>query len=64
MRYAFFPDSRRLVIEEGGLRAVYDTGDHYIQGVSQSQSSTTTLVFRSQHGPVDVQKLKRVDREQ
>ena len=64
MRYAFFPDSRRLVIEEGGLRAVYDTGDHYIQGVSQSQSSTTTLVFRSQHGLVDVQKLKRVDREQ
>jgi hypothetical protein len=52
------------VIERGGFRAVYDTGDHLIQAVSQSQSSTTTLVFRSQHGLMDVQKLKRVDREQ
>jgi hypothetical protein len=60
MRYAFFPSSRRLVIEDSGVRAVYDTGDHHIQGVSQSQSSSTMLAFRSQHGVVDVQQLRRV----
>ena len=36
MRYAFFPISRRLVVEDSGARAVYDTGDHHIQGVFQS----------------------------
>ncbi len=61
MRYAFFPRSRRLVIQERGVRGVYDTGDHEIQGVSQSQSSTTMLAFHSQHGLVELQKLQRVE---
>jgi len=37
MRYAFFPESRRLVVETRDGRATYDTGSHYIIGVSQQQ---------------------------
>ena len=36
IRYAFFPISRRLVVEDSGARAVYNTGDHHIQDVFQS----------------------------
>ncbi len=36
MRYAYFPESRRLAIEEGSGVVVYDTGEHAISGVSQS----------------------------
>ncbi len=31
-----FPETRRLAIEEGSGVAVYDTGEHHISGVSQS----------------------------
>src|SRR5436305_1704686 len=37
LRYAFFPDTHRLAIDEAGRISVYDTGDHYISGVSQQQ---------------------------
>lgn len=54
MRYAFFPTARRLVIEDGTKRTVYDTGEHIISGVSQQQSSDRTLTFQSQLGVVDI----------
>ncbi len=54
MRYAYFPASRRLAIQEGGQVRVYDTGDHQIGGVSQQQSGVQSLVFTSQFGPVRV----------
>ena len=31
MRYAFFPESRRLAIDDGGRITVYDTGDHRLE---------------------------------
>jgi hypothetical protein len=37
LRYAFFPDSRRLVIDDQGMISVYDTGNH--------------LIFRHGEGP-------------
>jgi len=57
MRYAFFPGVRRLVVEDGGRRVIYDTGAHVIGGVAQQQSSGRTLTFSSQHGTVDLSQL-------
>ena len=61
MRYAAFPERHRLVIDDHGTLAIYDTGDHRISGVSQSQSSDSTLTFVSQLGVVRLSDLKRVD---
>lgn len=61
MRYAFFPRARRLIIEDGGKRTVYDTGEHIIIGVSQQQSSDRTLSFQSQLGSVVAADLQVVD---
>lgn len=60
VRYAVFPDTRRLAIERDGRVEVRDTGDHRIGGVSQSQGGTTALRFTSQHGDVDLESLRRV----
>ncbi len=57
MRYAFFPDSRRLAISLGGKVTVYDTGDHRLGGFSQQQSGDQSLTFTSQHGLVQVADL-------
>ena len=50
-----------LVIDDHGKMEIYDTGDHRISGVSQSQSTDSTLTFVSQHGVVRISDLKRVD---
>jgi len=62
VRYAFFPKTRRLVIEEDGRRSIYDTGDHRISGVSlQQHGGSRSLAFRSQHGPVRLDELTRLE---
>ena len=58
MRYAFFPDKHRLLIERDGKAMTYDSADHMIDGVSQQNSGS--LAFRSQHGEVRVADLKTV----
>ncbi len=60
-RYAFFPDKHRLLIEQNGRLAIYDSGDHRIGGVAQQASAGPRLSFTSQHGPVRLDDLKRVD---
>ncbi len=59
-RYAFFPDARRLLIEDDGKLTTYDTGDHKIRGVSQAQSSARHLAFMSQDGEVKLEQLRAV----
>ena len=61
MRYAYFPETRRLAIERDGILSLHDTGDHRISGVSQQQSGTRDLAFTSQHGAVKLHELKRLD---
>lgn len=63
LRYAFFPQQRRLVVDRDGDVQQYDTGDHAIHGVSQSGhgSHRGALSFTSQHGDVDLDTLRRVD---
>jgi hypothetical protein len=60
LRYAVFPDTRRLVIDDQGAITVYDTGSHRIFGVAQAQSSGQTLSFTSQDGLVRVTDLRVV----
>jgi hypothetical protein len=61
LRYAVFPETRRLAIQDGQRVAVYDTGDHRIFGVAQAQSHGQTLTFTSQTGLVRVSELPKVD---
>lgn len=60
MRYAYFPQSRRLAIESGSGVAIYDTGEHHITGVSQSNGS---LGFTGQAGAVNLARLRRIEAE-
>lgn len=62
MRYAYFPDARRLVVEVGGTLSVYDTGEHRIGGVSQQQSGSQSLTFSSQRGQLSTLDLPLVSR--
>ena len=63
LQYAFFPQQRRLVIRQGGTVQQYDTGDHRISGVGQSQSGSGpggSPVFSTDQGPVALNTLKKV----
>ena len=61
MRYAVFPETRRLVLDDHGTVSLYDTGSHRIFGVAQAQSGDQTLSFTSQEGLVKVADLRRVE---
>jgi len=50
MHYACFPDARRVAVKQAEIVTLYDSGDHRISGVSQSQSTTQQLSFSSQNG--------------
>lgn len=59
VRYAFFPDKQRLAVEQDAKVKQYDTGDHRISGVSQSQGGQGgKLRFTSQNGDVDLASLR------
>jgi hypothetical protein len=60
VRYAFFPDKHRLLIEQDGALSAYDSADYRITGVSQQQSQTKTLAFATREGSVDLSQLKKV----
>jgi hypothetical protein len=58
MRYACFPQIHRLAIERDGKLTIYDTGIHRLSGFSQQQSTTQSLSFTSQDGPVRLEDLR------
>lgn len=60
LRYAVFPSTHRLAIEDGGKVSTYDTGDHRISGVGQAQGGGATITFTSQHGTVRVADLRKL----
>jgi len=57
LRYACFPGSRRLAIQQGGQVRIYDTGEHRISGFSQQRGGDQSLTFTSQYGLVPVADL-------
>lgn len=61
LRYAYFPESRRLAVETDGVLSLYDTGDHDIGGVSQAQGGSRTLRFSGRNGEIALDQLKRVE---
>jgi hypothetical protein len=61
MRYAFFPESRLLVVDIVGTVTAYDSGEHRISGVAQQQSHDQTLSFRSEAGEIDLASFTQVD---
>jgi hypothetical protein len=57
-RYAYFPQARRLAVQQGGQVTVYDTLDHQIGGVQQQQGgSNGSQSFSSQFGTFTVDSL-------
>lgn len=62
VRYAYFPNSRRLAIKAGGEVWVYDTEDHQIGGFSQQQGYGGSILLSSQYGTVDLSRLPVVSR--
>ncbi|MBK8399170.1 MAG: SHOCT domain-containing protein [Leptospiraceae bacterium] len=60
IRYAVFPQTRRLAIDYNGSVTIYDTLDHNIGGVSQQQGGDTSLTFSSQYGTILVNTLPRI----
>ena len=60
MRYAYFPDIRRLAIDYSGKTEVYDTTGFEFHGFGQQQSSgSASLTFTSQRGAVRLDSLPR-----
>jgi hypothetical protein len=57
MRYAYFPEKRRLAVADHGRITVYDTADHQISGFGQAQGGGQSLSFFSQHGMVPLTSL-------
>jgi hypothetical protein len=57
MRYAYFPELRRLVIERAGECTIFDTAEHQFRGVLQMSGPDAALSFLSQHGRVDLDSL-------
>ena len=57
-RYAYFPQARRLAVQQGGQVTVYDTLDHSIGGVQQQQGGPYgSQSFTSQFGTFTVDSL-------
>ena len=61
LRYAYFPQARRLAIDASGQVVVYDTGGHQIGGFGQQQSGDQSITFTSQFGLVRVADLPRIN---
>ncbi|HEY5704809.1 MAG TPA: SHOCT domain-containing protein [Terrimicrobiaceae bacterium] len=61
VRYAYFPQSRRLAILQNERIRLYDTLDHHIGGVQQQQGGYSgSLTFSSQRGAFSVDTLPLV----
>ena len=62
MRYACFPERRRLAVDRDGRVTLYDTGAHRLTGFAQAQSGSPTLSFSGPDGPIDVGDLRVLSR--
>lgn len=65
LRYAIFPNTRRLAIQINGATRVFDTDEHQITGVQQQQGGGYGSVsFTSQLGTFDVSSLTELGAQQ
>ena len=63
VRYAYFANSHRLAVTNGGQPWVYDTLDHQIGGFGQQQGGGQSITFTSQFGTVNLSTLPVVSRD-
>lgn len=63
IRYAYFPQARRLAINVKGKISVYDTQDHQIGGFAQQQAGGASVTFTSQYGLVSLFNLPIISGE-
>ena len=59
LRYAFFPESQRLLIDRDGTVTVYDSGPHQINGIYQP-TDVSQIRFTGNQGNVDLGSLRKV----
>jgi hypothetical protein len=59
LRYAFFLDAHRLLIDRGGTVTAYDSGQHRIGGIYQP-TDVSQIRFTGNHGNVDLASLRKV----
>lgn len=62
LRYAYFPNARRLAVDSGGDVWIYDTLDHQIGGFGQQQGGSGSITLSSQYGTVNLSSLPVVMR--
>ena len=60
IRYAYFPDRDRLLIQRGAAVLSYDTAGQRITGFSQQQSTSSHLCFTTTSGPLELSEMKCV----
>jgi hypothetical protein len=59
-RYASFPLLHRLVVEQHGALATYDTASYQFRGVLQCRAADGKMSFLSQHGRIELAKLTMI----
>jgi hypothetical protein len=50
LKFAFFADKRRLLVESGELLLLFDCGEHQIREVEERFGQESGIVFTSQNG--------------
>lgn len=60
IRYAYFPDRERLLVQQGAAVFSYDTAGQHITGFAQQQSTSSRLCFTTVSGALQLAQLKCV----
>ena len=61
MRYAYFPQNRRLAVEWRGVLTIYDTAEYQFRGMLQAHSAETVgISIMTQRGRVRLADLATV----
>jgi hypothetical protein len=60
LRYAFFAESHRLLIDRDGTVTVYDSGPHKISGIYQP-TDVSQIRFTGDRGNVDLGSLRKIE---
>jgi hypothetical protein len=58
IKFAFFAEKRRLLIENSGQWVLYDCGDHQIRAIRARLDPSEELTFTSQRGELPIAELR------
>ena len=60
VRYAWFPEARRVAVERDGAVTLHDSGERRITGISQGGGRDGALVLGTADGPVPLRDLPEI----